>query len=308
MGDRRHRAKSVTMSWGVRRGPLVLVGTLCALMLAPGGMAQERPLPDRDAFLNEARRHLQVDSTLQSSYVYVETRREAVLDGRGRVKRESVRVYESYPALPGEERWERLIAEDGRPVTDARLAAQDRERRRRAEALARRMTTQPAREHDRQQREYTKQRREFDATIDDIFIVFDVAMTGRERIENHETIAFTLTPRPDAKPRTREGGFMRHFNVRVWISEQDKEVVRLDAEAIDTLSFGLGVFARLHKGSQLSFLRRKINGEVWLPAEMRYEGSARVGMVWTLRRRGTSAYSGYRKYTVDTASEFSQVN
>jgi hypothetical protein len=95
---------------------------------------------------------------------------------------------------------------------------------------------------------------------------------------------------------------MKHFTVKAWISETDHELVKLEAEAIDTLSFGLGVLARLHKGAQLSFLRRKVNGEVWLPAVVSYHGSARVGLLFTLRRGGTSEYSGYRKYSVDTAS------
>src|SRR5436190_3714755 len=90
--------------------------------------AQNRPLPDQESFLTETRKHLQTDSTLQSSYVYVETRRELKLDKGGRTRGESVKVFESYPGLPGEERWERLIAEDGRPVPPEELAKQDRER------------------------------------------------------------------------------------------------------------------------------------------------------------------------------------
>jgi hypothetical protein len=97
---------------------------------------------------------------------------------------------------------------------------------------------------------------------------------------------------------------MRHFAVRAWISESDHELVRLDAEAIDTVSFGLGLLARLHKGAHLSFLRRNVNGEVWLPAIARYGGSARVALLRTLRRRGTSEYSGYRKFSVDTATTY----
>ena len=78
--------------------------------------AQNQPLPNQESFLIETRKHLQTDSTLQSSYVYTETRRELKLDKGGRAREESVKVVESYPGFPGEERWERLIAEDGRPV------------------------------------------------------------------------------------------------------------------------------------------------------------------------------------------------
>src|SRR6185436_8168464 len=87
--------------------------------------AQNRPLPDQESFLSETRKHLQTDSALQSSYVYVETRRELKLDKDGRTKEESVKVVESYPGLPGEARWERLIAEGGRPVPSEELAKQD---------------------------------------------------------------------------------------------------------------------------------------------------------------------------------------
>jgi len=264
--------------------------------------AQDRPLPDQESFLKETRKHLQTDSTLQSSYVYVETRREQKLDKQGRISEGSVKVFESYPGLPGEARWERLIAEDGRPVPADELAKQDRERQTKATAMARRLSEDGPKERGRQEREYQKTRRERDDAVNDIYTVFDIRMIGRERIEGYDTIAFSLTPKADAKPRTTEGRQMQHFKVQAWISESDYELVKLDAEAIDTLSFGLGVLARLHKGARLSLLRRKINGEVWLPAVASYSGSARVSLIFTLRRAGSSEYSGYRKYSVDTSS------
>jgi hypothetical protein len=168
--------------------------------------------------------------------------------------------------------------------------------------MARRLTEDGPKERARQEREYQKARRERDEAVGDIYTIFDIRMIGRERIEGHDTIAFSLTPKAGATPRTTEGRQMQHFNVQAWISESDYELVKLDAEAIDTLSFGLGVLARLHKGARLSFLRRKINGEVWLPAVASYSGSARVSLLFTLRRAGSSEYSGYRKYSVDTSS------
>jgi len=282
-----------------------LVGVLWLLgAVTVVGAAQQRPLPDQESFLQETRKHLQTDTSLQSSYMYVETRHERKLDKQGRVTDDTVRVYESYPGLPGEGRWERLIAENGKPTPAEELAKQDRERQQKAEAIARRLVTQPAKENARQERESGEQRRELEEAVGDIFIVFDIRMIGREVVEGHDTIAFSLTPRPNAKPKTREGSQMRKFAVRAWIGESDHELVRLDAEAIDTLSFGMGLLARLHKGAQMSFLRRRVNGEVWLPAVFRYSGSARVGFFWMLRRSGASEYSGYRKFSVDTSTTY----
>ena len=258
--------------------------------------AQSRPLPDQESFLTETRKHLETDSTLQSSYVYVETRRELKLDKDGRTREESVKVFENYPGLPGEERWERPIAEDGRPVPPEELARQDRERQQKASEMVQRLARDSSKELARQERELQKARREREEAVSDIFNVFDIRMIGRERVEEHDTIAFVLTPRPDAKPRTRVGEQIRHFRLRAWVSESDHELVKLEAEAIDDLKSGFGVLAKLNKGAQLSFLRRKVNGEVWLPAVVSYSGSVRVGLLVTLRRSGTSEFSGYRRY------------
>jgi hypothetical protein len=266
--------------------------------------AQDRPLPELEPFLREARKHLETDASLQASYMYRETRREQKLDKKGRVVEETVEVYENYPALPGEERWERLIEKNGRPLPAEDLEKQDAERRKKAEEAAERLESETPADRARQKQDWEKQRRERERQIDDIWLVFDIRMIGRERVDGNDTIEIQLTPRADAKPRTRAGGIMRHFKVRAWISESDHELVRVDAEAVESVSFGFGLFARLHKGAKLSFVRRKINGEVWLPAVVRYVGSARVGLLAVLRRSGISEYSGYRKFSVETSSTF----
>ena len=285
---------------------LVILTALGLLVAGVTSRAQNQPLPDQASFLLETRKHLQADRTLQSSYVYTETRREQKLDKGGRTREESVKVVESYPGLPGEERWERLISEDGRPVPPEELARQDRERRQKANEMVERLARNSSKELARQERERQKARRERDEVVSDIYNVYEMRMIGRERVEDHDTIAFSLTPRRDAKPQTRAGEEIRHFSVRAWISEDDHELVKVEAEAIDDLKSGLGLVARLHKGSRLSFLRRKVNGEVWLPAVVSYIGSARVGLLVTLRRSGTSEFSGYRKYSVDTSEGFSR--
>jgi hypothetical protein len=266
--------------------------------------AQDRPLPDPKTFLPEVRKRLQTDQTLQSSYSYVETRRERKLDGKGRVDSESVKVFENYPGLPGETRWERLISENGKAVPAKDLEKHDRERREKAEEYARRMTNRPEQERARQNRDWEKARKEMAETVDDIFRVYDVRMAGRESIDGHDTIRFSLTPRPDADPHTSDGKIMRHFNGTAWVSETDYELVRLNVEAIDTVGIGLGLLARVNKGARIAFERRKVNGEVWLPATASYSFNARVAMLKMLRRDATLEFSNYRKYTVDTSSTF----
>jgi hypothetical protein len=276
---------------------------LCFLTL-PAVFAQQRPLPNADAFLQETKKHLQTDSALQSNYSYVETRRELKLDSRGQAAGESVKVFESYPGLPGEDRWERLISEDGKPVPPEELARRDRDRQKKAEDYAKRLTSQPVKTAADQRREWEKDQREIARIVDDVYRVYDIRMTGRETIDGQDTIAFTLTARPNAQPQTREGGMMQHFGVRAWISETDYELAKLEAEATDAVPIALGLLARVSKGSRFEFQRRKVNGEVWLPLRASYMGSARVALVKTIRRGGSSEYSNYKKFTVGTTTTF----
>lgn len=290
----------------MNRGSGLLPVVASLLFGLQASSAQQRPLPDQGAFLQETRKHLQTDYSLQSSYSYVETRREQKLDDKGHPTSESVKVFESYPGLPGESRWEQLVAQDGKPVSPGKLAEQDRQREKKAQEYAQRLAAAPAQTYAKQVSDWEKSHRETTTAVDDVFRVFDIRMLGRESIEGHDTIAFSLTPRRDARPRTRDGGIMRHFGVRAWVSESDHELVRLEAEAIETVPFGLGLIARMHQGSRLAFQRRLVNGEVWLPAVVTYAGSARVGLFKTIRRGGVSEFSKYRKFTVDTTTTYGQ--
>ncbi len=280
---------------------VVVLVLLVAVLARPS--AQDRPLPDYASFAEQVKKHLATDEERQSGYMYVERRTEERVDGSGRTTRESVKVFEVYPGLPGEDRYRRLIEEDGQPVPASTLADKDRARRKDVEAYARRVAKAAERQKETQQLE--KDRRRYGAAIDDLFRIYDIRMLRRERVDGNDTILATLTPRRDVKPQTDDGKIMRHFKARAWVSESDYELVRVEIEALDDLSFGLGLLARIHKGTTATYQRRKVNGEIWLPAQVTWTASARVLLLRRLRLRGISEFSGYRKFTVDTATTYS---
>ena len=212
-------------------------------------------------------------------------------------------MLESYPGLPGEdERWERVLERNGKRVPEPELHKADEERRKKAERVARTLTAQTPADKARVERDRAADRRERAEIVNDVFVVYDVAMLGREPIDGHDTIALSLRPRPESKPRTRDGRMLKSFRARAWVSESDFELARLDVEAIDAVSIGLGLLARVHKGTTASFTRRKVNGEAWLPARAEYEVSARVLLLKRFREGGLIEFSNYRKFTVDTSS------
>lgn len=281
----------------------------CALALlvsadsGTGRAAQERPLPEPQTFLAAARTRLQTDNERQRSYIYVETQRTRKLDGSSKPRSESVKVVESYPPLPGEnERWERVLEEDGKKKTGAELARQDADRRKTAEGVARRLSSQDQADQAKAAQSRDRERREALQRINDIFVVYEIKMVGRERIDGRDTIEFTLDPRPNARPVTREGKWLQAFKCRAWVSETDHELVKVNVDAIRDLNIGFGMLARMNRGTQMSFVRRLVDGEVWLPARADYTIRARVLMLKRYDQGGTIEFSNYRQFTVDTST------
>jgi hypothetical protein len=264
--------------------------------------AQDRPLPDYETFAAQVKTHLETDEERQSGYMFIERRIEENLDGSGRPKDESVKVFEVYPGLPGQDRYRRLIEEDGRPVPQGKLDQQDRARQKEVESYAKRALTSADRQREADER--AKERRQYSAAVDDLFRIYDIHMAGRESIDGHDTIFATLMPKAGVKPLTDDGKIMRHFKARAWISESDYELVRVEIEAIDDLSFGLGLLARVYNGTIATYQRQKVNDETWLPQQVTWTASARVLLLKRLRRRGVSEFSGYRKFSIDTSSTY----
>jgi hypothetical protein len=207
-----------------------------------------------------------------------------------------------YPGLPGEERYRRLVEENGRRVMPDALAQQDRERQKDAESYVRSQASEARRE--KTAREHEKRRQRYATAVDDLFRVYDIRMIQREAIDGHTVILATLDPRQNVKPLTDDGKIMRNFRARAWVSESDYELVRVEAEAIRDVSFGWGVLARVHQGTVASYERRKVNNEVWLPAKVTWTASGRLLLLRRLRLRGISEFSGYRKFTVDTSTTY----
>jgi hypothetical protein len=275
-----------------------------ALILAAAPLAQERPLPDFNTFAAQVKKHLATDEERQSSYTYTERRTEQNVDSSGRPTSESVKVYEVYPGLPGQERYRRLIEEDGRRIAPDKLAQRDRDRQQDVDSYVKAQSSELQRQ--KAARELEKARLRRSAAIDDLFRIYDVRMIRREPIDGHVTILATLDPKAGVRPQTDDGKIMRNFKARAWVSESDYELVRIEIEAVSDLSFGMGLLARVHKGTLATFERRKINNEVWLPARVTWTASGRVLLLRRLRLRGTSEFSAYRKFTVDTSATFGQ--
>jgi hypothetical protein len=263
-------------------------------------------LPEAGPFLENVRKHLKSDRALLGQYTFTERELERRLNGKGVVTKEDLRLNEVYPPLEqDDEPYRRTISVNGEPVARGVLEKKDDERRKKVLAYSERL--QHESESDRRKRlakEAERDRKEQE-TIDEILRVYDVRLLSRDMIGGRPAILCSVTPRPDYRPRTDDGKILKKFGGRVWFDEDDYELVRADVQVTDDLTFGFGIFARLHKGSRFEIVRRKVNDEIWLPAEVRYQVSARIALLKRIRAEGVSTYSDYKKFSVQTSTTFS---
>ena len=284
-------------------------GAACVcILVAPGragsGQVQNTPLPDKDTFLAEARKRLESDDRLLGQYTFHERQTRIDFGDGGRVEKKTVREYEVFPSVEGSPSYRRLITSNGVPEAPARLAEADRRHRGKLlEWVHDRQRESPgvrARREIRERRDRQQEAR----IIDDIPRVYDIRLVGREEIRGRQAIVITLTPRPGVEPLVDEAAPMTKLHGRAWVDELDAEVVRVELESTDAISLGWGILARIGPGTTLSFERRKVNDEVWLPMRMAAHPKARIALVRKLDAEISSEYSDYRKFTVESAISF----
>jgi hypothetical protein len=114
------------------------------------------------------------------------------------------------------------------------------------------------------------------AMVEDVVATLDYHMDRREIIDGRPAIIVAFTPKPSARPWSSEGKLVKHFKGRVWIDEPSRQIARVEAEAIDTMSFGFGFLVRIYAGTKGTFTRRPLNRGVWLPVEARLKGTGRA--------------------------------
>jgi len=280
----------------------MLLFSLWILMLWP--QQPEKPLPEQTSFMADFRKTLHSDDKLLSQYTYTEKDTEITLDSKGKSKKSKTDVFQ---VIHAEEEWKtyrRQIVKNGVPLTEKELEKQDREEK---ERVSKESLKREKRSEAKRQQEKAKEDREEKDILDDVFSMYELQFVRREMLHGTAAILVTFKPKPDFKAKTSEGKILQHIAGRAWIAEEDHELAQLEAEVVDTISIGAGLLAKLNKGSTLSFERRKINGEIWLPVKAEATLNARLLLLKGFNLREISEYSEHKKFGADIQLIFDEV-
>ena len=247
-----------------------------------------RPLPDVPALLRDIARNQQALEDLRQAYTCHLSEEQDKTDSDGNVKSRELKDYDVF--YVGREAALHLLAKDGQPLTGSDKRDADDKFNKKYDKLRKKQAELAA-----DSRKQQKKEEEDEAQLSDFLRAERFTNPRREAFRGHEVIAFDVSGNPDYKPQKRIDSILQKLAGTMWVDEQAREIVRLEARFAESVKIGGGLVASLSKGSNFVFEQQKINDEVWLPSYAEVHFSGRIVFV-KLKQNFVDRFTDYRKF------------
>ena len=239
------------------------------------------------------RRATEVDHhNFERAQKYTCVQREVVkqLDKNGNVKSTQAKTYdinfyfgEFYP---------KLIQEDDKPLSEKDQKKEDEK----LEKFLNKRRNESEEERQKRLEKDKKEREEGRAFVKDVVNAYDFKLVGDDKISGEDTWVIEATPRSDFKPTQPHADMLKKIKGRIWIEKKEYNWVKLEAEATDTISFGLFLF-RIHPGSRFALETSHINNEFWALHRLYINGSARIALLKNEIAEQEDVFSNFKKFS-----------
>jgi hypothetical protein len=239
------------------------------------------------------RRATEVDHhNFERAQKYTCTQRQVVkqLDKHGKAKSTEIKTYDInfyYGDF-----YSKLVQSDDKPLSEKEQKKEDEKLEK---FLSKRRNES---EEDRRKRSEKdkKEREEGRAFVRDVQNAYDFRLVGEENISGEDTWIIEATPRKDFKPTQPHADILKKIKGRMWIEKKEYNWVKVEAEATDTISFGLFLF-RIHPGSRFVLETSHINNELWAMHRLYINGSARIALLKNESVEQEDVFSNFKKFT-----------
>jgi hypothetical protein len=231
-----------------------------------------------------------------AEYAFRQTETDREINSKGELKKETIKVYEVYP-LPNREPVEKLISENGVPLSAERAAKEDK---RVQEEFAKAEREKEKDEKKVAQRRAEREKKKAEgAEISPFLKVCDFVSPRREMLDGRETIVFDFRPREGFKPKTREESLIAKLVGVVWIDPVDKQVIRLEARLAEGFKMAGGLLVSLKPGAALVMEQTRMAQGVWLPKFAQINLSVKVLLFSGGDYNKTIEWTEYRHFAGD---------
>ncbi len=142
--------------------------------------------------------------------------------------------------------------------------------------------------------DYQRRRERYRKAIREIPDAFVFRLIGEEEIHSRPTYVIEASPRPGYKPVDRYSKLFTEVKGTLWIDKSNYGWVKLEAELLDTVTFGW-ILVRVYPGARVRLTQVQVAPDIWLPGELWYRVSVRIGLVSQRHVEVVTECSGYRR-------------
>ena len=260
-----------------------------AAKLAPGSLTNEQV---KQLINQVAEKDIENDKR-QRNYTYTQRQEVHKLDGKGQLKSTETETHEVM-MLYGEQ-VERLVAKDDKPLSDKENAKEEK----RIQKIIDKRKNESDEERKKRLEKEEKDREHDREFVRDVGDAYNFNFVGIQSLDGRDNYVIDAEPRPGFEPHHKDTKLLSKFRFRIWIDAAEKEWAKLDAQCIDTVSWGL-FLARIHKGSGIAIENTRVNDEVWLPKHLDARVDARLALVKGFNLDFDVTYKDYKKFRTDT--------
>ena len=248
----------------------------------------DRPLPDIPALMHSVETNQKISEAIEKDYLYHSVQTQQELDGHGGVKKTETKEYDIFwvNGVPVH----RLVKKDGKELSEGERKKEEEQidkevakaKEKRAKAEEKGAETDP---HGNEM-----------VTVSRLLELGSFTNARRVQLNGRDTIAIDFTGDPKAKTKNRFEDVIRDLVGTAWVDEQDRMLVKAQGHFVNSFKIGGGMVVNIQKGTNFSMEQRKVNNEVWLPAKVDGQGSARALLFFSFNGRVSAVESDYRKF------------
>jgi hypothetical protein len=232
-------------------------------------------------------------SELARNYTFIQHVEQRDLDSAGTVQRVTTKDYD-VTILEGSP-YTRLVRRDGKPLPPEE---ERKEQEKLDRSIADRKNESPA-ERAARLEDWKKREERRRAPLREIPEAFNLRLAGEERMEGRDVYVIDATPRPGYRGKDRISRNFPKLKGRLWIDRETYEWVKVEAEVLDTVTYGF-ILVRVQPGTKLTIEQSRINGEIWLPKRFEANGVVRLGLIRKLRLQYLMDFLNYRKFQTES--------
>ena len=234
------------------------------------------------------------NSKRAKNYTFLQRTEDRELDEAGHVKSKQSKTYD-VTMLHGSS-YRRLIERNDRPLLPKE---EKKEQDKLGASLADRRHETTA-QREKRQSDYDNRPGRNRAMLNEIPDAFDFSFRAEEEVDSRPVYVIEGTPRAGYRPQNADARILLpKLKLTVWIDKADFDWVRINAEVIDTITWGLCLF-KMSPGARFELQQTRVNDEVWLPKHTRVLVSARVAFVKKLNMEQEATFKNFRKFQSDS--------